>query len=208
MPNVYVRNPPLARVSRVLFTDTCVTSRSHNERMAGRKPESFTDAENAALRTALQALCDERGWKTAEAGRQLDITQQSASRLLNKRGGWSRPTAEKLARLLGADGANAILRTAGAMANPMTVPQGWSDRDLAVSIARRYGYEEEVIRRVVVKYQDDHNKSRNARWWNDRIVIESAEYKATRDAEPVTTPSSAPKAKPAKEPRRRDRKAS
>lgn len=163
--------------------------------MAGRKPESFTPDENEALRAALRALCEERGWKTAEAGRQLKIGQQAASRLLNGKGGFSRPTAEQLAVLLGVDGANALVRSAGASPNPMTVPRGWGDRELAVTIARRLGYEEEVIRRVVVKFQEDQYKSRTARWWNDRIVIEAAEYQATRDApavdqqQPNTQPS-------------------
>lgn len=190
MGNVYARKVISATALAPPFTDTCVSIQPHTGKVTGRKPESFTEAENDALRAALRDLCDRRRWKTAEAGRQLGISQQSASKLINGRGGFSRPTAEKLAELLGADGANVLVRSMGAAANPMTVPQGWGDRELAVSIARRLGYEEEVIRRVVVKFQDDQFKSRSARWWNDRVVIEAAEHQAALAAEP--SPVAAP----------------
>lgn len=163
--------------------------------MAGKKPESFTDAENAALRAAFRRLQEMNGWSQAEAGRQLEIGQQAAGRILNRNGGFSRMTAERLATKLGYESANALVREAGATPNPMTVPQGWVGRDLAVSIARRLEYPEEVLRRVVVKFQESQHATKPARWWNDRIVAEAAELAALGvDPPPTASPSSLPPA--------------
>ncbi len=168
--------------------------------MAGKKPETFNDKENAALRDALRKLKDDRGWSQVETGRQLGIGQQAAGTILNRKGGFSFPTAEKLAELLLVSGPRDIISAAGATPHPMRVPQGWGNRDLAVSIARRLSYDEEVIRRVVVKYQEQTYQTLPAKWWNERIVNEAreqAEVAALRQATP-SRPPAAPKSRPSK----------
>ncbi len=176
--------------------------------MAGRKPETFTKPENEALRVALKGYREKHRLSQAKMGKLVEVGQQAVA-TWEKGGGFSRQAAELLAVILGFPDANALIREAGATPNPMTVPQGWRDRELAVSIARaKFGYEEEVIRRVVVKYQEDHYKSRDAKWWNARFVNEDAEMQASRSAAPPAMPADAPRVekkgeKTAKEPKRR-----
>lgn len=169
--------------------------------MAGRKPETFNKAENEALRRALRGFVERAGSQAKAAAELKIIGQQAIGHILNRGGGFSLPTANALAVALGYEDAKAIINAAGAAPNPMTVPQGWANRELAVSIARRLGYPEEVIRRVVVKFQEDSHRNRTARWWNDRIVIEAAEYAAVQGSEPPPPPASA-----ARPPKARDSK--
>lgn len=174
LANVYVRNEPHARADLDAFTKTHVTLRSHNGRMAGKKPETFTPEENAELRNALKELKEREGWTQAELGDVLGIGQQGAGTLL-RGGGFGRFTANKLALRFGYLSGDELLRARGAIANPMTVPRGWQTREMAIANARQLGYPEEVLRRVVVKYQETQYSSVSPRWWNDRIVNEARE---------------------------------
>ncbi len=175
----------------MLITKTCVTARSHNHRVAGRKPEAFTERENAAMRHVLKTLRDRHGWSQAETGRRLNIGQQAAGVILNKSGGFSRPTALALAVLCGFDSPESMLEDLGARADAKKAPEGWGDRDLAAGIARRLGYEERAIERVIAKYTDSRYASQPSRWWMDRIVHEAAELAAERTAAPPA-PASEP----------------
>jgi hypothetical protein len=212
MADVYGRNLECATLTESVFTQTSVTLRGHNG-YVGRKPETFNDEENAALRAALEEFhggletaARSRGerWSQRRTGEILGVGQQSVATWLAG-GGFGRPGADALAAQLGYEnGANELIRARGAIANPMTVPTGWAMRDLAITIARRLKYEEEVIRRVVVKYQEQQYANRPARWWNDRIVNEAAEYQATQDTAPLEVkPKAKPKPAPAKERRRK-----
>lgn len=148
--------------------------RSHNGRVAGKKPETFTAKENAELRKVLRELQEREGWSQRELGDALAIGQQGAGTLL-RGGGFGRFTANALARKFGFLSGDELLRARGAVADPMTVPQGWQTREMAISNARQMGYPEEIIRRVVVKYQESQYSSVSPRWWNDRIVNEARE---------------------------------
>lgn len=180
--------------------------RGHTVSVAGRKPETFTPEENAALRVALAAERAARGLSQRAMGDLLDAGQQAVA-TWEKGGGFGRQNADRLAQLIGFADASAFLRGKGASPNPMTVPREWGDRELAVSIAKRLGYEAEAIRRVVVKFQEDQYKSRPARWWNDRIVIEATEMRAMALDAPAAppVPRAQPEPKPAAQPKKRRR---
>ncbi len=208
MVDVYVRNFAHATPELELFTKTHVSARDNNARMAGKKPETFTAKENAELRRVLKELQGREGWSQRELGEALDIGQQGAGTLL-RGGGFGRFTANKLALRFGFLSGDELLRARGAMADPMTVPQGWQTREMAVGIARSMGYPEEILRRVVVKYQESQYSSLPPRWWNDRIVNEAREQdEVSRLNTPVSPASPARVKAPAKEPLpRRPRKA-
>ncbi len=142
--------------------------------MSGRKPETFTKSENDELRRALRDLQARESWSQRELGEALEIGQQGAGTLL-RGGGFGRLTANKLALRFGFLSGDELLRARGALDDPMTLRQGWQKRELAIGFARHMGYPEEVLRRVVVKYQDDQYSSVSPRWWNDRIVSEARE---------------------------------
>lgn len=201
MIDVYVRNGSRARPSGPAITKTHVTLRSHNGQVAGKKPETFTAKENAELRKALQELKDREGWSQKRLADDLELGQQAVGTLL-RGGGFGRFTANRLAAKFGFLSGDELLRARGAMADHMAVPQGWQTRDWAIAHARQLGYPEEVIRRVVVKYQESQYSSVAPRWWNDRIVNEAREQEeiarlaaqAPRAAPIAEKPSKAPPA--------------
>lgn len=162
---------------------------NHNGNMNPRgKPEAFTPKENAAMRHVLRVQHERlkakhRGWTQEKTGQLIGVSQQTAGKLLGHgAAGFSRPTALKLAEMCGFDSPESMLRELGAQADPKEAPTGWAMRDLAVASARRMGYDEEVISRVVAKYGDSRYASMPARWWMDRIVHEAAERDAERAA--------------------------
>lgn len=203
MNDVYERNVERATLADYPNTKTLVTLRSHNGRVAGKKPETFTAEENAELRRCLRELKDRENWSQRELSEALGgIGQQGVGTLLNG-GGFGRFTANKLARFFGYLSGDELLRARGAIANPMTVPQGWQTREMAIGTARLLGYPEDVLRRVVVKYQESQYSAVSPRWWNDRIVNEMREQEdvARLNASlpapaPLSTTSSTPSTAP------------
>lgn len=167
------------------ITHTRVAGEGHACRMPG-KPEAFSDAENAVLRAEFRRLREEREWSQAEAGRQIGIAQQNAGRLLgaNPEVGMSRTTANQLARLCGYRDAEDLLLQKGVLAEMQPVPGGaaWGDRDIAVRIARRMGYDAGVIEAVIARYTAPEYRHKSMKWWNGKIVLEQM-TRATDEAE-------------------------
>lgn len=168
-------------------------------RGSGRKPETFTPEENAELRKALAELRDRENWSQAKLGDALGIGQQGAGQLL-RGGGFGRLTANKLAAFFGYLSGDEFLRARGAMADWTTVPQGWQTREMAVTVARQLGYPEEVIRRVVAKYQESQYSAASPRWWNDRIVNEAREQEETARLQATPPVVTKPQNEPSKPP--------
>lgn len=95
--------------SAVLPIQTVQATATSPERGPGR-PVSYSVNENAALRAALRNYRARLRCSQAEVGNRLGVGQQAASALL-RNGGFSRPTADRLAALLGFDCADALLET-------------------------------------------------------------------------------------------------
>lgn len=171
--------------------------------MAGRKPEAFTKTENAAMRHVLATMKERLGWSQAETGKRLGIGQQAVGTILNRRGGFSLPTAMALAQLAGFESPIAMLRDLGALADPKAAPGGWPDRDLALGHARRLGYPEAAIERVLARFTEQRYASMPPRWWMDAVVFETKALEAEL-AVPAPPPSAStlPEA-PAPKPRTR-----
>lgn len=179
--------------------------------MAGKKPETFDDKENAELRKALKELQAREQWSQRELGEALEIGQQGAGTLL-RGGGFGRKTANRMARMFGYLSGDELLRARGAIADPMNVPQGWQTKEMAFGIARQMGYSEDVLRRVAVRYQESHYSSASPRWWNDRIVNEAREQeeiaKLSGQEAPVPAPTKEQPIRPSSVVTKRQRKAS
>jgi hypothetical protein len=130
------------------------------------------------MRFVLRKLKDQNGWSQGETGRRLGIGQQAAGVILNKHGGFSRPTALELAKMCGFASPEDMLDDLGALADPKAAPSGWWNRDLAVGAARRIGYPEQALALVIARFAGDRYANMPSRWWMDRIVNVAAELEA------------------------------
>lgn len=126
------------------------------------------------MRFILRRLKERGKWSQEVTGKRLGIGQQSVGKILSKNGGFSRPTALALARLSGFESPEDMLRDLGVLADVKDAPEGWVERDLAVGTARRIGYEDAAIDRVIARHATSEYASKPARWWMDRIVYEAA----------------------------------
>lgn len=136
------------------------------------------------MRHVLKTLKERGKWSQTTTGKQLGIGQQAAGHILNKGGGFSRPTALRLAELCGFDSPESMLADLGALAKRQDAPEGWFERDLAAGSARRLGYEEAAIDRVIARFGAPQYAQQPARWWMDRIVHEAAGMAAEREIAP------------------------
>jgi len=171
-----------------------------------RKPPSFTDAENRAMRHVLRGLAERGKWTQAETGKRLGVTQQAAAYILNKNGSFSRRTALALARLCGFDGPESMLADLN-VESEAPAPGQWFHREIAAGHARRLGCDEVAIDRVVKRYGEALYMTRDAKWWVEEFIREDrtieAERKAERDAATRSRASDEPPA-----PKRKRKKAS
>lgn len=134
------------------------------------KPEQYTHEEAEAIRSALKGYANRNDFKSAAIGEQLGVSQQTANGYLNGTGGFSRPAANDIARLLGFDHAEDLLREhkIGLQRDP--TPK-LPEREDATRIARRLGVSETAIDRVNVRIGETHHI---ARWWVDKYIQEQA----------------------------------
>lgn len=182
---VYVRTDSEASGMRPAFTHTHVTKGSHNGSVAGRKPETFTPAENDALRKVLRETREKNGWSQLKVGELLNISQQTAGTILNRGGGFGRPTALKLAELLGFGGPEELLESLGALASAKAAAPGtWRWRELAAGLARRSGVRERAIERVNARYTESEYLSRDTVWWMNKYTAEELEMAVTPPPQP------------------------
>lgn len=161
--------------------------------MTGKR-QVFSDEENNVLRAALRKFRDTNDLTQKQIGELLGIEQQNAGRLLAKgRAGMSRDTANKFARTVGFRDAEHFLLENGVFAQLEEPPQGnpWYQRDAAVTYARKLGYPEAAITAVITRYGSHDYTSKEMKWWNNRIVLESLE--TPPDAPPAVSPVVAPK---------------
>lgn len=152
--------------------------------MAGKK-EAFSPEENLLLRDALRKLRVDRGLSQAAIADALDMTQQNVSRLLapavRSPGGMGRSTANALARALGyRDAEHYLFEAALAASGEVSSGAGGaSEREFAVSIAHRLGYEEAAIAAVVARYADAGSaRGRPVKWWITKFGEEERELAA------------------------------
>lgn len=160
------------------------------------KRQVFSDEENRVLREELRKYMADReaaGNKISqtEMGQILGIEQQNVARLKNiethERTGFNRDTANRLAQHLGFNDAEHLLLERGVLAEMKEIPggAGWSDRDVAVRIALKIGYDSVIIQAIVSRYASPDYRSKPMRWWMDHFVLEGI---ARRDepAQPTT----------------------
>lgn len=144
----------------------------------------------------MRQLKADRGLTQAQLGELLGIAQQNAGRLTSAQPnvGMNRTTANALARALGYRDVEHFLLEAGVLAEMTEKPAGagWRDRDVAVQISRKMGYDEAAIQAVIGRYTAPDYRSKPMRWWNDRIVFEHLE----RASDPPNTATPAAKRVP------------
>lgn len=137
------------------------------------KPETFDEAENAAIRDALRGYVQRNKLTGEELGRKLDVSQQTAGGYVNGTGGFSWPAARSIAWLLGFEGVDELLKEYHAFKGPKgqanTNAGTGDERDDARRFARRLGVSEEAMSRVDARLGDQHHI---VRWWVDRYSQE------------------------------------
>lgn len=156
------------------------------------------------MRTVLAAMRDRFGWSQTKVGDLLNIGQQAAGTILNKGGGFSRPTALHLAVLCGFDSPESLLADIGVKGRPEKVKtsSAWFERDIAAGYARRMQCDESAIQRVSERYIESSYTARPTKWWVERFIREDSELneeRRTRSEAPASS-SSLP------EPKRKARK--
>lgn len=167
------------------------------------KPPSFSDDENRVLRAALRELQKQRGISGAALGRLLGTSQSAMSQLLGyERRGLSRSTANKLARELKFRDAEALLLDRDVLAAMKEIPSGraWGNRDMAIRIAQRLGYEQNAIEAIIARYTDASARTRPSKWWITKFGEEERELavdRAEASAHPMLPPARALPALPA-----------
>lgn len=151
--------------------------------MAG-KQEAFSEDENRVLRTALRKLRADEGLSQAGVGRILGIKQQNAGRLLaaDSRVGMGRGTANNLARHLGFRDAEHFLLEHGLLStlDEVRPQERWSNRELAVRLAAKLGYDQAAVTAVVERFTSRDAMLRPAKWWLHKFDVEEREQAADR----------------------------
>lgn len=198
MSYVYARNSEPASAFELPITYTCVPPLDHGPGMA--KQQMFSAEQNAALRAALQAYCDEHGISSqAEIGRLLMIGQQTAGRFMRqKNAGIAYRTATRVAILAGFDGVDAFFSARG-LAPWLGVadPDPFPNRQQAIRIARLLGASEEAVEHIRATHGVGF-EARSTRWWVDEVLKESDELERIRARATASAATSATRGKPAK----------
>lgn len=164
-------------------TVTGVDGPRHDLHMPG-KPDNFTSAQIGALRRALrdyhgrQAVeCARAGkkWGQGRLGLAIGTSQQVAGRLISARAdvGMSYRTATFVAKLAGFETLDEFFRAQGVV-DGQEPPRDamWTDRELAVTFARRIGVAETAIANVVARYPSSEYRGRPTKWWLDKLLAE------------------------------------
>lgn len=159
--------------------------------MAGRSP-TYTAEEVELLREVARELKAKNNWTQEQLGDVMGMEQQNAGRFVAARSttGIDRPAANKLAQRSGFRSAEHLILERGVLAEMESLPQDgpWADRDVAVRIARRMGYADEVIDLVVQRFAEATYTSKGMKWWIEKVVLEAVARRDEAAPEPVRVP--------------------
>lgn len=141
------------------------------------KFETFDDDENEALRRALREYADKNKLSTTDLKPILFVSQQTAAGYLNGSGGFSRPAARQLCWLLGYEGIDDFLKSAGVFRSRpgvdlKLVKEPMTPQAFAATLARRVNVSELAMSRVNKRYE--HESHHVERWWLDRYLQEQS----------------------------------
>jgi transcriptional regulator with XRE-family HTH domain len=135
------------------------------------KVESYTDDENVRLRELMTRLRTENGWTQDELGKQLEIAQQNAGALERGKNGFSRITANRLAKLAGFPHAEAFL-----MSGTTGESKGgkWARREEARRIVLEAGFDPDVVERFIAEHTAPAFAKEPVKWWLVELAHEEA----------------------------------